>query len=203
MPSSLLPSLPSQTVQSIKICTINTIKSPLTHDSVFKAPTLPKLQPVVANLVPNSTITPPSTPSPAKRRNNASVTTPTSLCASNGKSSVTYRQIAKSPSNTCVAAPLVASLPKSNQKPSLRSTPLIADESTPKAKHRYETSLGQLTRKFINLLQSASDGVSFAHQLLFLSIALSFNFIYQILFITDIKPKRCLKCTTSTKATYL
>jgi hypothetical protein len=124
----------------------------------------------LASLVPNCTITPPSTPSPAKRRNTASATTPTSLCASNGKSSVSYRQIAKSPSNTCVAAPLVASLPKSNQKPSLRSTPIIADESTPsKAKHRYETSLGQLTRKFINLLQSASDGVSdvsFAHQLI-------------------------------------
>ncbi len=162
MPSSLLPSLPSQT---IKICTINT-KSSLTHSSVFKTPTLPKLQPFVSN----STITPPSTPSPAKRRNNASATTPTSLCVSNGKSSVTYRQIAKSPSNTCVAAPLVASLPKSNQKPSLRSTPtpIIADESTPsKAKHRYETSLGQLTRKFINLLQSASDGVSVAQQILF------------------------------------
>lgn len=42
-------------------------------------------------------------------------------------------------------------------------TPQLPTEeaATPsKGKHRYETSLGQLTRKFISLLQNASDGVS-------------------------------------------
>ncbi|XP_054158131.1 transcription factor E2F3-like [Oppia nitens] len=39
-------------------------------------------------------------------------------------------------------------------------TPVSEDSNTPsKGKHRYETSLGQLTRKFISLLQNASDGI--------------------------------------------
>ena len=46
-------------------------------------------------------------------------------------------------------------------KVTIQSPPLTEDSATPsKGKHRYETSLGQLTRKFISLLQNASDGVS-------------------------------------------
>ena len=47
-------------------------------------------------------------------------------------------------------------------KVKIQSPQTRAEESaTPsKGKHRYETSLGQLTRKFISLFQSTSDGVS-------------------------------------------
>jgi len=48
------------------------------------------------------------------------------------------------------------------EKKALFDTPFISSTAqliTTKAKHRFETSLGQLTRRFIGLLKDSPDGV--------------------------------------------
>ena len=72
------------------------------------------------------------------------------------------------------------------------------DSPSGKSKHRYETSLGQLTKKFISLLREAPDGVSIT------SVSVKRNSSNDMLsLLPDAEPERSLICSGSSEATYL
>ena len=135
-----------------------------TNYDVFKTPSLPtssitRLQPVVAGfLIPSSTSTPPSSPLPGSKRR--AKTSQPLITPHTNTASRSQKQLAKSPS---------ISMTQTNVGSQQITNPICSfqtgikeeeQQQTAKTRHRYETSLGQLTKKFIDLLQKAPDGVS-------------------------------------------
>lgn len=108
-----------------------------------------------------------SSPSPPKLQTQNSVTLPCSGSSSGPQSyDMSSNGSYASSSSVHTLASLTARSTSSRSRQSNHShSQLDSDpsEMTPnsKAKHRYETSLGQLTKKFICLLKEAPEGVSF------------------------------------------